>query len=75
MDTLLKVKLTHSFRNEPLLVVANLPGEGAEFSPKQARLLAKALLLAADAAESRDLGGKHLTNRLLEIPLTGRFAS
>jgi len=36
---------------QPLLTVENLPGEGAELYPAQARAYARALLQAADDCE------------------------
>jgi hypothetical protein len=47
----LQVKHTVTFQNEPLAIVENLSGPGAEMKPAQLRRLANALLIAADECE------------------------
>ena len=39
---------------KPLVVLHNLPGEGAEMRPETLRQLAKALVKAADIAEQKE---------------------
>jgi hypothetical protein len=52
MDKSLIVTQTRCRHGKPLVVVHNLPGEGAELRPDQLRALAKALTNAAIAADS-----------------------
>lgn len=47
----LRVKHTVTYEQQPLMVVANFPGEGAELTPIAARRLAVALLDAAAECE------------------------
>lgn len=51
MNTTLMVKHTVSHKDEPLAVLANLPGNLCESSPAQMRRLAVALMNAADDCE------------------------
>ncbi len=52
MHKSLTVTQTQCRHGKPLVVVHNLPGEGAEFRPDELRALARALTNAANAAES-----------------------
>lgn len=51
MPRTLMVKHTVTYTESPLLELANLPGEGAELTPADARAIAAALLAAADDCE------------------------
>ena len=51
MSTTLTVKHTVSYKDEPLAVIGNLPGNLCEQSPVQMRRLAVALMNAADDCE------------------------
>lgn len=51
LPTKLIATLRRSYDRRPLIVVENMPGEGVELFPQQARALAQALVAAADAAE------------------------
>ncbi|MBL8474407.1 MAG: hypothetical protein JNM98_21645 [Rhodocyclaceae bacterium] len=51
MDAKLNVVLTQTSGGKPLMTVQNLPGEGADLTPAQARALAEALLAAAKDCE------------------------
>ena len=53
MDKELRVRHCTAHDGQPLAVVHNLPGEGAELRPVQMRALAHALLAAADECEGR----------------------
>lgn len=53
MDTQLNAKLTHTCRGEPLAEVDNLPGAGAELTPRELRALAAALVAIAADCEGR----------------------
>lgn len=48
----LQVKHTVCYKPEPLAVLSNLSGAGAEMTPAQLRQLAAALLVAADDCEA-----------------------
>lgn len=52
VDKTLHVSHTLDRRGAALVVVRNMPGEGAEFSPAALRAFAAALVAAADAAEA-----------------------
>lgn len=49
----LRVTLTTTCRGEPLAVVDNLPGDGAELTPQRLRALAQALSRIASDCEAR----------------------
>lgn len=52
MNKTLRAQLTVTYRDEPLAVIENLPGYGAELTPAQLRALSAALLAVANDAES-----------------------
>ena len=56
MDSTLNVTLAQTYKREPLAVVDNLPGQGAELTPAQMRGLAQALLAAATDCEAAPMG-------------------
>ncbi len=47
--------LTKTYRDEPLVVVDNLPGGFAELRPAELRALARALAAMADDCEARPI--------------------
>lgn len=53
MDNELRVRLCTTHDGQPLAMVHNFPGEGAELRPAELRALAKALIAAADECEGR----------------------
>jgi hypothetical protein len=55
----LTVSLTRTFDNQPLAVVDNLPGGGAELRPAQLRALAATLQRIADDCEARPVKGRN----------------
>lgn len=55
----LEVSLTRDRLNQPLVVIESSIGNGYEASPHQLRVLAAALLKAADDAEKRPTKDKH----------------
>lgn len=59
-ETVLRVKHTVDRLEQPLLCLENLPGEGAELSPANARALAAALLHAARECEELGTQAKHI---------------
>lgn len=69
MDTHLAVTLTRSFDRRPLAVVHNLPGLDADLFPWQLRVLANALLQAADACEAASPAPALIQGRRQEFAL------
>ncbi len=58
MQPALQATLTKTYRGEPLAVVDNLPGGGAELRPEQLRALAAALLQIATDCEAQPAKGR-----------------
>ena len=67
MSARLEVALTATYQGKPLAVINRLPGDGAELTPAQCRMLAQALLRIADDAE-----GRKLTHRGKPAPIERR---
>ena len=65
----LRIQNTLCRHGQPLVVVRNLPGEDAEMRPEQLRALAKALIRAADIAESGSVSLIRSKNEI-NIPFT-----
>lgn len=59
LDANLLVTLTRTFDHKPLVVVDNLPGNGAELRPDELRSLAEALLAAAEESSALDTSRKN----------------
>ena len=66
----LTVSLTRTFDNQPMAVVDNLPGGGAELRPAQLRALAATLQRIADDCEARPVKGRYWTSARRDYPLT-----
>jgi hypothetical protein len=58
MTNALTVTLCQTFDRKPLAVVDGLPGDAAELTPGQLRVLAEALLRIAADAEARPMGAR-----------------
>lgn len=75
----LAVRHAVSYRDEPLLSLMNLPGPGQDVTPADARLLAGALLRAAEdcerlANDTRRYGPQRHEYDLATIPTTHKGA-
>ena len=55
MDKELEVILRQTFERKPLATVRNLPGQDADLTPAELRVLAAALTAAADECERRPM--------------------
>jgi hypothetical protein len=56
MNCNLIVTLTHTYKQQPLAVIHNMPGMDAEMTPAQMRALASCLTKAAEECEARPMG-------------------
>jgi len=65
----LNVTLCQTHDRKPLASIDGLPGNGAEFTPAQARALAAALLRIAADAEARPMGAKAYMRKRCDYPL------
>ncbi len=71
----LTVNLTRTFDNQPLAVVDNLPGGGAELRPAQLRALAIALQRIADDCEARPATSRNWAPARRDYPLSDGVVS
>lgn len=63
----IKVTITRTFRNEPLVALDGGPFSGAELTPERLRALAASLEAVAIAAEKRPCTGRHWMPGRMEI--------
>ena len=71
MDKNLEVLLTQTFDRKPLVHLRNLPGEGGDayLTPAHLRMLAAALIRAADESEAQPMGKRSFFERSREYSL------